>query len=763
MPDPGFPVRGFRGSIRWRASLLTAGLVALVLTAFIGYVFRQVETDLLNAGRGRVETTATILSTQTATSTLQGLNRLQDSAKDPALREFIASESALSKVRAIGQLQRIATGGVGGEALVELWDGAQAERLLSATSPNGSGVLPSGTPPFVKGVSPLQARDGKLFTRVVVDVPNEADPRPGSEPLGYVVLSRLVRPQSPSVITGMVGNAATILIGNPSGPVWTDLEKMAPAPAFDVASAGAHEFTDASGVRMIGAAVPIANTPWTLVIELPRDPIVAPAWSLLRRLTGVGLLFLVVTTIIARALGGQVTRPLADLTRAAETMAAGDYSSRVLANRRDEVGQLGQAFNDMAARVEQAHNALALHAADMAESRESAQRATRVKDQFLAVLSHELRTPLTAMLGWCRLLRDGIVPPAKTAHTLEVIERNAVAQLRLVEDLLDVSRIVAGKFVVDLQVMDPAAIVHAAVESIQPVAAAKQVVLESHLAREAGQVNGDPGRLQQAVWNLLSNAIKFTPAGGKVDVSVARAGDAVEIVVRDTGEGISGEVLPLVFDPFQQDEAAAAGRRMGLGLGLAIVRQVVELHGGSVSVASDGVGRGATFRLRLPALAAAGADGAPIPSEPSVVRRPEADRVPASVRGVRVLAIEDAADARDLLAHFLTAQGAVVTAVDGARAALQWLDGHRPDVIISDIEMPGQNGLALIRQIRAQTSSNGQSIPAIALTAYGTPEDRERSLESGFQVHLVKPVELTELLTTISSLIQDGVRHEVGV
>jgi signal transduction histidine kinase/CheY-like chemotaxis protein len=757
MPEPRFPVRAFRGSIRWRASLLTSGLVALVLTAFIGYAFRQVEADLLRAGRGRVETTATILSTQTAASTLQGLNRLQESAKDPAIREFIASASAAARARAIAQLQRMATGSTGGEALVEVWDATQSQRLLSATSPDGPGVLPAGTPPFVKGVSPLQARAGKLFTRVVVEVPREADAPQGSGPLGYVVLGRVVRPQSPSVITGMVGNSATILIGNPSGSVWTDLEKMAPAPAFDIASAGAHEFTNVSGAHMIGAAVPIANTPWTLVIEVARDPVVAPAWSLLRRLTGAGLVLLVLTTMAAAALGGQVTRPLADLTRAAETIAAGDYSSRVLTNRRDEVGQLGQAFNDMATRVERAHNALALRAADLSESRESAQRANRVKDQFLAVLSHELRTPLAAMLGWCRMLRDGTVPQAKTGHALEVIERNAVAQLHLVEDLLDVSRIVAGKFAVDLQVVEPSAIVHAAVESIQPVAAAKHVNLETHLNPQVGHVRGDPGRLQQAVWNLLSNAIKFTPAGGTVDISVARTGDAVEIVVRDNGEGISADVLPLVFDRFQQDDSAVTGRRKGLGLGLAIVRQVVELHGGSVSVESGGVGQGAAFGLRLPALAAA--DAAPVRREPSVVLRTDADPMPASVRGVHVLAVEDADDARDLLSQFLTAQGAVVTAVDGAGAALQWLDGHQPDVIISDIEMPDQDGLALIRRIREQASANGLSIPAIALTAYGSPEDRERSLLSGFQAHLVKPVELTELVTTISSLVNGGARH----
>jgi CheY-like chemotaxis protein len=229
------------------------------------------------------------------------------------------------------------------------------------------------------------------------------------------------------------------------------------------------------------------------------------------------------------------------------------------------------------------------------------------------------------------------------------------------------------------------------------------------------------------------------------------------LIVRDTGAGISDDVLPLVFDRFQQDDAGAAGRRHGLGLGLAIVRQVVELHDGSVSAESGGAGQGATFRLRLPALATAHA--APIRREPSVVCHTYTDRQTASVRGVRVLAVEDADDARELLTHFLTAQGAVVTAVDGTRAALQWLDGHQPDVIVSDIEMPGQDGLALIRQIRERESSNGSSIPAIALTAYGTPEDRERSLKSGFQCRGVKPVELTELAATISSLVKDSARH----
>jgi len=363
------------------------------------------------------------------------------------------------------------------------------------------------------------------------------------------------------------------------------------------------------------------------------------------------------------------------------------------------------------------------------------------------------------------MLREGTVPADRTAHALRVIERNALAQLRLVEDLLDVSRIVTGKFVLDMQTADPVAVVQAALESIQPVAAAKGVGLSLDVGREAGAdggvLQGDPGRLQQAVWNLLSNAIKFTPRGGDVLVSVRHVGSSVEITVRDTGEGISETALPRVFDRLHQGESGAARRAAGLGLGLAIVRQVVELHQGSVSAESGGIGQGATFRIELPMSAGTPpSPGVAAERPPAVVSAMPPDASAASVNGVRLLLVEDADDARELLSDVLTRRGAVVTAVPSAWAAVRWLREHRPDVIISDIAMPGQDGLEMMRTIRSQPALAGRFIPAIALTAYAAPEDRNRSLASGFQAHLIKPVDLTDLLTTVASLAASPTQQE---
>jgi CheY-like chemotaxis protein len=328
-----------------------------------------------------------------------------------------------------------------------------------------------------------------------------------------------------------------------------------------------------------------------------------------------------------------------------------------------------------------------------------------------------------------------------------------------------VSRIVAGKFDVDMGTADPVAIVQAAIESIQPVAAAKDVVLSIDVGREAaadgGVLHGDPGRLQQAVWNLLSNAIKFTPHGGRVFVSVGHVGSSVEIVVRDTGEGISPDAIPWVFERLQQGEGGMARRHAGLGLGLAIVRQVVDLHHGTVSAESDGLGQGATFRIVLPTSIVTAPRERPAIAPLSSVRSDAfaGEHVP-SVRGVHVLLVEDAADARELLNHVLARHGAVVTSVPNAEAAVRSLKWNRPDVIISDIAMPGQDGLEMMRTIRSQPALASRFIPAIALSAYGAPEDRKRSLASGFQVHLSKPIDLADLLMTLASLVETGSQQE---
>jgi CheY-like chemotaxis protein len=316
---------------------------------------------------------------------------------------------------------------------------------------------------------------------------------------------------------------------------------------------------------------------------------------------------------------------------------------------------------------------------------------------------------------------------------------------------------VAGKFALDAHLMDPATVVSAAVESIQPVAVGRHVRLETEIGPVA-RVLGDAGRLQQAVWNLLSNAIKFTPRGGRVEVLVQTAGADVEILVRDNGCGISPEALPVIFDRLQQGGDDATRRQGGLGLGLAIVRQVVELHGGTVDAQSPGVGLGASFRILLPAARVTTTD-----LDRRLPRVLTGSTAPnAAIRDLGILVVEDADDARQLLHDFLASQGAAVTAVGSAEAALDWLQHHRPEVIISDIEMPGQTGLEFIRYVRSHLPDLGLT-PAIALTAYGAPDDRDRSFLAGFQTHLTKPVDLTELAETVTALCRGPIEREAAV
>ena len=374
--------------------------------------------------------------------------------------------------------------------------------------------------------------------------------------------------------------------------------------------------------------------------------------------------------------------------------------------------------------------------------------ANRAKDEFLATLSHELRTPLNAVLGWARMLRDGSISPAKTPRALEVIERNAMAQLDLVEDLLDLSRIITGKFRLNVAPIDLGAAIAAAVEAVQPAAAAKGIAIETVAEDGSGVMVGDEARLQQAVWNLLANAIKFTPGGGRVTVSRRRRGGDVQVEVADTGEGIDPAVLPFVFDRFRQGDSGTTRTHMGLGLGLAIVRHIVELHGGRVSVSSDGRGTGSTFRISLPVVpteqAAVANAGRPRPAPPGAA--------PIQLSGVRVLIVDDDQDARELVTEVLRSRGAAVRAVGSADECLTEIDRAVPDVLLSDIAMPGHDGLELMRRLRQRSASSGGGVPAIALTAYARDEDRERSIAAGFDVHLSKPVDLDALAATVARL-----------
>ncbi|MDB4929392.1 MAG: hypothetical protein JWM10_1876 [Myxococcaceae bacterium] len=390
------------------------------------------------------------------------------------------------------------------------------------------------------------------------------------------------------------------------------------------------------------------------------------------------------------------------------------------------------------------------------QARVEAERANRLKDEFLSTLSHELRTPLNAILGWTRMLQSKQLPEARRDHALATIERNAQLQARLVDDILDVSRIVSGKLPLQVEAVDPSVVVWAAVDSVRPAADARGLRVEVACERGLGAISADPARVQQVVWNLLSNAVKFTPRGGRVGVRVRRVDEQLEVEVADTGQGIAPEFLPHVFERFRQADAGSARQHGGLGLGLAIVRHLVELHGGTVSVSSDGVGRGATFVARLPLIAMASEQGSRW-SDPGAAS-PSGDESAAdadpSLEGVHVLVVDDEVDARELLRSLLHSCGASVSTAGDAAEAARLLRAERPDVMVSDIGMPGEDGLALIARVRRWAPSEGGGVPAIALTAFARPEDRARAISAGFTAFLTKPVDLSLLLKTVVRMLR---------
>lgn len=380
-------------------------------------------------------------------------------------------------------------------------------------------------------------------------------------------------------------------------------------------------------------------------------------------------------------------------------------------------------------------------------ARQEAEAANQVKDEFLAVLSHELRSPLTAILGWTNLLLTRQFEAERTRQALQTIERSARAQLQLIEDLLDISRIIRGQLRLTLQPTHLTQVIQAALDSVQPSASQKGIALRATLAPEMGLVLGDPDRLQQIVWNLLTNAVKFTPHGGQIDVKLEFQTDRVAIIVSDTGQGISPEFLPYVFDRFRQAETSTTRTYGGLGLGLAIVQQLVTLHNGSVQAQSAGVGQGATFTVQLPL--ASTPTGTP-DSNPTSACSP-------GLQGLHILVVDDDADMRDLVTYILQDCGAEVVAVASARAALQHLldaTATKTDVIVSDIGMPEENGLSLLQRVRALDESQGGRIPALAVTAFARAEDRTAALRAGFNLHLAKPIEPDELVAAIANLVE---------
>jgi signal transduction histidine kinase/FixJ family two-component response regulator len=390
--------------------------------------------------------------------------------------------------------------------------------------------------------------------------------------------------------------------------------------------------------------------------------------------------------------------------------------------------------------------------------RQSAEIANRAKDEFLTTASHELRTPLGAILGWARLLRAGKLDPSAYLRGIETIERNAQAQVRLIEDILDGSRIITGKLRLEIRKLDLIQLVRSALEAVMPAAEAKGINVLVELDPSAARLNGDPERLQQVVWNLVNNAIKFTPKGGQVAVRLKRTGGDIELTVSDTGQGIEAEFLPYVFDRFRQAEGSTTRRHGGLGLGLALVRHLVEAHGGGVRAESAGAGLGATFKARLPVQAVLGDEVDTVRPSPVPNVAPFSSAV--SLASVSVLVVDDEPDARDLVATVLRAAGAEVTLATSALSALEALSTALPTVLVSDVGMPDVDGYELIRRVRSQLGAAGATLPAVALTAYAREEDRRLALGAGFHNHVAKPVEPSELLHIVATMAAQATKGQ---
>jgi signal transduction histidine kinase/CheY-like chemotaxis protein len=472
---------------------------------------------------------------------------------------------------------------------------------------------------------------------------------------------------------------------------------------------------------------------------------------------GLLLLAILAAFLVASRMQRAIAAPLLQLAETARAVSTGrDLGRRAAPTSNDEIGVVMHAFNDMLDRIDRRTAELEREVderrraeAERTAALERERDANRLKDEFLATLSHELRTPLNAVLGWARLLRSTRVEPATESRALESIERNARAQARLIEDLLEVSRIVTGKLRLQVRECDLAAIVDAAAEIVQPAAAAKKLTLSVDLRIRPAMTSGDPDRLQQIVWNLLSNAVKFTPHDGHISVRLERD-TGYRLTVRDTGPGIEPKFLPHLFEPFRQADGTASREHGGLGLGLAIARQLAELHGGTITAHSLGAGTGATFEVRLPSVVMPSLDSVTRSGAGSVM--PAGDVDPSMLEGLSVLVVDDEEDARLLLQTVLSQYGAEVRVASTAADAIAAVDARVPDVLLSDIGMPNEDGYALMRRVRARASADGGLIPAIAITAYASAGDRLAAQDAGFHAHIAKPFDPADVARLVRQI-----------
>src|SRR5262245_22281101 len=505
------------------------------------------------------------------------------------------------------------------------------------------------------------------------------------------------------------------------------------------------------GERIFTPSSRLVSSDWLVVLGIPTAAVDAAVWGSAAVYGGGILLSLSVGTLIAFRVARGITHPIADLRAAAEAVGR-RQALQLPPTTILEIGAVGAALKNAAEELTKTEAERDELLRKEREARETAEAADRSKDEFMAVLSHELRTPLNAVYGWARMLQSGELRDASAiARAKDAIVRNADAQVRLIDDLLDLSRITTGKMRLDVRRVEPTGVLQGALDAVRPAADAKMIRMHTSIDPDGGYVTGDPARLQQIVWNLLMNAVKFTPRDGEVDLRLGVVNSSVQIVVSDTGQGIAAAMLPNVFERFRQADSSSTRAHGGLGLGLALVKHLVQLHGGTVVAHSDGEGKGAAFTVALPTTPALlPAEFAPR-DQPSAVPVEDQQKI-VRLDGLRVLVADDDAESVALADAILKGAGADVCACPSADAAFDMLRHWRPDVIVSDIEMPGEDGYGLMQRVRALAPGDGGDTPAIALTAYGRPMDRLRALGSGFNMHVPKPVDPGELTAIVADL-----------
>ncbi|MEH1939678.1 MAG: ATP-binding protein [Nostoc sp.] len=489
---------------------------------------------------------------------------------------------------------------------------------------------------------------------------------------------------------------------------------------------------------------------WTTAVVVPIEVIESPARRAMWLVVGSGLALLVVSGVGALVLSRWISQGIASAACAAEALAKGEYP-RISPSPIKEIVLLGQALEFSADLLQERERERDEHLKQSEAARAEAEAASRLKDEFLITVSHELRTPLNAIFGWAQLLRAGKLDREKTQRAIDTIERNAKAQAQLVNDLLDTSRIIIGKLRLEPQPLNLAIVIVNALDSVRHAAEVKGIDLQLQLTN-VELVLGDQNRLQQVLWNLLSNAVKFTPQGGRVEVKLQMANSLVEVIVRDTGVGIKAEFLPHAFERFRQADGSTTRKFGGLGLGLAIARHLVELHGGTVHADSDGEGKGATFTVKLPVIARRESISVPPMTSADDMFSPYKSLH--GLQDVRVLVVDDEPEARYLVSTVLMQHGAEVRACACAAEALKEVLAWKPTVILCDIGMPEEDGYDFIRKVREWEMKVGGQIPAVAVTAFGGEEDRLKAISSGYQTHFPKPIEATQLAALVASLVE---------